>query len=251
MSAVRRRRLAADFEKLTDYVRQHARVRLVQSAGDPPEHYQLEYRIRSLRMVHEELQPVDKHLVEIKLPLNYPRVPPQCRMLSPVFHPNIAPHAICVGDHWSAGESLQSIVARIGEILAYQSYNVKSPLNGEAARWVDENKGQLPLDRVSMLVEEEQRQDSTPQKSPQATAAATSPARTAAPAPTAPPTPAAPPASVAASAPAATSAPPAPANLPSSISCPGCGTSFRMSPQLLGKRVRCTKCQNQFQVPEQ
>ena len=71
-----------------------------------------------------------------------------------MFHPNIAPHAICVGDHWSPGESLQSIVTRIGEILAYQSYNTKSPLNGEAARWVEENAHLVPTDRVSMLVED-------------------------------------------------------------------------------------------------
>jgi ubiquitin-protein ligase len=56
--------------------------------------------------------------VEITLPLHYPRTPPQCRMLTPIFHPNIAPHAICIGDHWSAGEPLCSIVARIGELIA-------------------------------------------------------------------------------------------------------------------------------------
>ena len=48
----------------------------------------------------EDLVEIKSHLVEIALPRNYPRVPPQCRMLTPVFHPNIAPHAICVGDHW-------------------------------------------------------------------------------------------------------------------------------------------------------
>ncbi len=154
MSTVRLRRLTADYEKLKEYVRLHPRIKLIQVEGDPPEQYQLEYRIRSLRMANGELEPIKQHLVEISLPRNYPRTPPQCRMLTPVFHPNIAPHAICVGDHWSAGESLQSIVTRIGEMLAYQSYNVKSPLNGEAARWVEENRDQLPLDRVSLLVEE-------------------------------------------------------------------------------------------------
>src|SRR6516225_2889830 len=63
----------------------------------------------------------------------------RCRFLTPIFHPNIAPHAIGIGDHWSPGEPLWSIVARIGEMIAYQSYNTKSPLNGEAARWVVEH----------------------------------------------------------------------------------------------------------------
>ena len=75
-------------------------------------------------------------------------------MLTPIFHPNIAPHAICIGDHWSAGEPLWSMVARIGEMIAYQSYNTKSPLNGEAARWVDQNMQRLPLDPVSLFVDD-------------------------------------------------------------------------------------------------
>ncbi|MEZ6058576.1 MAG: ubiquitin-conjugating enzyme E2 [Planctomycetaceae bacterium] len=154
MSNIRLRRLAADFDKLQNYVRRHPRVKLLQFDGDPPERFQMEYRICSLRQVGNELVRIKSHIVEIVLPRNYPRTPPQCRMLSPVFHPNIAPHAICVGDHWSAGESLQAIVMRIGEMLAYQSYNVKSPLNGEAARWVAEHAEELPLDNVSLLVDE-------------------------------------------------------------------------------------------------
>ena len=110
---------------------------IVEADGDPPERYQLDYRVTGLRLVDEELKTVKNHRVEIVLPATYPRLPPQCRMLTPVFHPNIAPHAICIGDHWSAGEPLVSIVARIAEMITYQSYNTKSPLNGEAApEWV-------------------------------------------------------------------------------------------------------------------
>src|SRR5438067_3917380 len=155
MSLVRLRRLQADYLKLQEYVRSHPRVQLVQYDGDPPERYQLRYQVLSLRQKDDELLEVSEHLVEIMLPRDYPRTPPQCRMLTPVFHPNIAPHAICIGDHWSAGESLSSLVARIGEMLAYQSYNTKSPLNGEAARWAAEHLDELPLDPVSMDVEGE------------------------------------------------------------------------------------------------
>jgi predicted Zn finger-like uncharacterized protein len=212
MSTVRLRRLKADSEKLQDYVRRHPRVRLVQMDGDPPERYQLEYRINSLRMVNGELQPVQSHLVEVVLPRNYPRTPPQCRMLSPVFHPNIAPHAICVGDHWGAGESLESIIIRIGEMLAYQSYNVKSPLNGEAARWVEENKLRVPLDRVSLLPEEERAAQSQ----------ATSPA------PSRP-----------------TASPPVNADQ-ITIRCPQCAAAYRVSPEIAGRDVKCKRCEHVF-----
>lgn len=227
MSTVRLRRLKADSLKLQEYVRRHPRVRLVQMDGDPPERYQLEYRINSLRKVGDELQPVQSHLVEVTLPRHYPRTPPQCRMLSPVFHPNIAPHAICVGDHWGAGESLESIIIRIGEMLAYQSYNVKSPLNGEAARWVEENKHLVPLDRVSLLPEEEKAEQSSDV-----------------------------PASVT-DGPVAAEAAPATTDVSMlaenvtvaqqvKVQCPECATAYRVASTLLGKNVRCKKCGQVF-----
>ena len=73
------------------------------------------------------------HRAEIFLPKDYPHRPPYCRMVTPVFHPNIDPQKICIGDHWSAGQRLAELIVRIGEMITYQSYNVKSPLNAEAA----------------------------------------------------------------------------------------------------------------------
>jgi ubiquitin-protein ligase len=67
-------------------------------------------------------------------------------MLTPIFHPNIDPSTICVGDHWTAGERLVDLVIRIGEMIAYQAYNIRSPLDGEAAMWADLNGEKLPID---------------------------------------------------------------------------------------------------------
>ena len=126
MSTVRLRRLAADYAKLQDYARHHPRVRLVQAVGDPPERYQIEYRIKSIRMVSGELQPVSSHLVEITLPLNYPRTPPQCRErihrhschLVPVSHWRLETHhhcstadRVCRGARWALTSSARSAPA--------------------------------------------------------------------------------------------------------------------------------------------
>jgi len=237
MSNVRLRRLNADHEKLQEYARLHPRITLLQAEGDPPERYQLQYRIRSLRSINGELEPVKDHTVEILLPRNYPRTPPQCRMLTPVFHPNIAPHAICVGDHWSAGESLQSIVTRIGEMLAYQSYNVKSPLNGEAARWVEENRDRLPLDRVSLLVDEQARDSGTP---PVASPGSTSSRRRS----TAPRSPSRESRATDDSSPVVLQ----PAAETIQTNCPECETVYTVKADYLGRRVRCKKCKTVFDV---
>jgi ubiquitin-protein ligase len=235
MSTVRLRRLHADYEKMQEYVNRHPRLQLIQAEGSPPERYQLEYRIRGLRQTADELSVVKSHMVEVSLPVSYPRTPPQCRMLSPIFHPNIAPHAICIGDHWSPGEPLWSIVARIGEMIAYQSYNTKSPLNGEAARWVDQHQAELPLDPVSMMPDD----------------ATTSRAE----APPAPPRPGqdARPSSRPSDRPAQSvpSSSPAPPPAGGEIACPQCGAKLQLRPELAGKQVRCLRCKTVFRIPLQ
>jgi ubiquitin-protein ligase len=152
--SVRLKRLRADADMVRSCFAAHPHIRIVDVQGDPPERYRIEFNVRGLVMQGDEVVPKDTHLVEVFLTLSYPRQAPQCRMLTPVFHPNIAPHAICIGDHWSAGQSLASIITRIGEMLSFQSYNVKSPLNGAAARWAEEHAAELPVDSVDLSVAE-------------------------------------------------------------------------------------------------
>ena len=98
----------------------------------------------------DAFQPNNVHRAEIWLSLDYPRRPPFCRMVTPVFHPNIDPQKICIGDHWNAGQSLLELITRIGEMITYQSYNVKSPLNAKAAMWAEQNESQLPLEKIDL-----------------------------------------------------------------------------------------------------
>lgn len=123
-------------------------IKIRSASGDPTDSYEIEYLVRSVEPGKSAQKPTprDSHLVEIKLTGEYPRTKPMCRMLTPIFHPNIDTSTICVGDHWTAGERLADLVIRIGEMLAYQAYNVQSPLDAEAAMWADLNKSTLPLD---------------------------------------------------------------------------------------------------------
>jgi hypothetical protein len=36
-------------------------------------------------------------------------------------------------------------------MIAYQSYNIKSPLNGEAAMWADQHEFLLPTDKSDLI----------------------------------------------------------------------------------------------------
>jgi ubiquitin-protein ligase len=241
MSTVRLRRLQADFDKMREYINRHPRLQMIQADGSPPERYQFEYRIRGLRQTADELSVVKSHMVEVSLPLAYPRMPPQCRMLTPIFHPNIAPHAICIGDHWSPGEPLWSIVARIGEMIAYQSYNTRSPLNGEAARWVDQHLDELPLDPVSMMPDDASPASQETARRPAQQSSAPPPQPTPPPPAAVRPTRPAPPQSSASETPVGESG----------IACPQCGATLKFKPELAGKQVRCLRCKTVFRIPLQ
>lgn len=146
------RRLQADFEQVTQAFANHPHVKLVDAQGTPPEKYTFEFHLHGLVPDGGGLASRDLHRAEVFLPLDYPRRAPFCRMTTPVFHPNIDPQKICIGDHWSAGESLAQLVVRIAEMISFQSYNVKSPLNAQAAAWTELNLARLPLDRADFGV---------------------------------------------------------------------------------------------------
>jgi ubiquitin-protein ligase len=143
----RLRRLRSDEELVKVAFVDSPRIRLLATEGDPPEKYTFELNVRGLTETPdgETVVPRSRHTAEIFLPLDYPRRPPFARMTTPVFHPNIDPQKICIGDHWSAGQSLALLILRIAEMICFQSYNVKSPLNARAAAWVEQNSANLPL----------------------------------------------------------------------------------------------------------
>jgi len=153
MDNVRLRRLKSDHEALRRLAHLHPKIEIEGVFGNPPERYRLVLKVKSLRERGEAIETATEHRLEVTMPRGYPRDAPMFRMLTPVFHPNIAPHAVCIGDNWTAGEPLDQLIQRVGEILAYQSYNTKSPLNGRAAQWVDEHRAQLPIDTEEFFVD--------------------------------------------------------------------------------------------------
>lgn len=140
----RQRRLAADYEALRSEFAGHDFVQITPIGHLPPETYRITYRLKGLKLDGDQPVPVTEHRVELRLPLMYPREQPIAIPLTPIFHPNIAA-TYCIGDYWSAGQPLTDIVAKMGDMIQYRVYNVKSPLNAAAARWVAENESLFPI----------------------------------------------------------------------------------------------------------
>ena len=147
MLSPRIRRLKLDYESLQQRFANWPVIRIAGTAGMPPELYRFQYFVRGLYVAAGgNIVERSEHLLEVNLSLGYPRRAPQCRMLTPVFHPNFDDSSVCIGDFWAASESLDDLIIRIGRMIAYQEYNTKSPLNGLAAKWAAQNAHLLPVD---------------------------------------------------------------------------------------------------------
>jgi len=150
---LRVRRLMSDADAVKIAFSNHPHVRVQSTVGDPAETYRFTFKVKGLtRDAKGRPAALNEHVAEIQLGADYPRLPPVCKMISPIFHPNIDTSYICIGDHWTAGERLVDLVTRIAEMIGYQAYNIRSPLDGEAAMWADLNASKLPLDATSFTI---------------------------------------------------------------------------------------------------
>lgn len=147
MPSPRTRRLLLDHQTLTSRLAAWPLIQITGTAGMPPEIYRFTYNLRGLYVAPSgEILERQIHVLEVNLSLGYPRRAPQCRMLTPVFHPNFDDAMVCIGDFWAASEGLDDLIIRIGRMITYQEYNTKSPLNGLAAKWAAQNSSLLPID---------------------------------------------------------------------------------------------------------
>src|ERR1700752_955580 len=147
MPSPRTRRLLLDHQTLTSRLAGWPLIQITGTAGMPPEIYRFTYNLRGLYVAPGgEILEREVHVLEVNLTLGDPRRAPQCRMLTPVFHPNFDDSMVCIGDFWAASEGLDQLIIRIGRMIAYQEYNTKSPLNGLAAKWAEQHAQLFPVD---------------------------------------------------------------------------------------------------------
>jgi len=168
MGSPRIRRLESDYQRLEDRFNNWPLIKVTGAEGNPPEKYTIEYNIKGLYTesdgsIHERYE----HVLEISLGLEYPRRPPKCRLLTPIFHPNFNETEVCAQDNYAASEGLDDLVVRIGQMIAYQYYNTKSPLNGLAAKWAAENSEKLPVDSREISPPQEKIGTSTTTEQPE------------------------------------------------------------------------------------
>lgn len=150
MTSPRHRRLEADADRMQQAFAGHPHVAVELLGPAPAERYRITYTVPGLYLTPDNrVARTHLHVIEVYLPASYPRDKPYCVAHTPVFHPNFGSH-VCIADHWSPAQSLVDVVVQMGEMLQWQVFNTRSPLNAVAARWAAENTHQLPVGMQSV-----------------------------------------------------------------------------------------------------
>jgi ubiquitin-protein ligase len=156
VSSPRLRRLHADLSAMLELAGVSDFITFCHE-GQPPDRYCVTYTCRGLVWTPGAAAPEvsDHHQGEFYLHRDYPRRPPQIGWRTPIFHPNILSSAegggVCIGG-WSPSESLADLVARVGLMVQFQSYNPDDVLNREAAAWAEAHRASLPVDDRPLVV---------------------------------------------------------------------------------------------------
>ncbi len=153
--AVDTNQLADDYNEIQDRFSHSPYVKILSTEGDPPNSYQIEYRIKGLTKNEAgQVVEADSHRVEITLPFGYPHFPPNCKPLTSIFHPDIDPDAVRIGDFWDGSHSLAELVVHIGNLIAFQKYSTENVFNSEALEWTTANSDKIPLQKIDFTVQE-------------------------------------------------------------------------------------------------
>lgn len=146
----RQRRLEADYAQLRQRFDGDPYLHIQPLGPAPFERYRITFRVPSLRLDASN-QPVrvPVTVVDLTLPITYPREKPFAATIGTVFHPNFGDH-ICLADYWSPAQSVADIISQIAEMLQWQRYNVRSPLNAIAADWVRTHADQVPIGTITL-----------------------------------------------------------------------------------------------------
>lgn len=141
----RDRRLRSDLRAITKLKTQSS-ILDFEGFENPPQKYIVTLRGRGLMQPPntDEVIYADFHQVEIKLGSEYPRKKPDLKWRTPIFHPNIsALGQVCLGGYstnWVPSLNLDELCEMLWDMVRYANYDVKSPYNYKAARWVERQR---------------------------------------------------------------------------------------------------------------
>lgn len=131
----------------------HRLITITPIKGDPPEQYELLYRLSFLQKSdNNTISPAKDPVIILTIPFGFPHFPPSCKPKSSIYHPDFDPAAICLGDFWHPKRSLVELIIHVGKLLNCETFSIENAFNEEAAIWYREHSGDFPLSDLSWTI---------------------------------------------------------------------------------------------------
>ncbi len=148
----RQDRLKSDFEAI-QALKAASTLFDFETTGEPPERYTVTFRGKGVARGSsgEEVEIIELHRCDIRLPYSYPERGPDIRWLTPIFHPNISFSGFInlkqIGLPWEKDITLDVVVERLWDLARMAHVTEDKAVNYTAKNWFEEeNTLRLPLD---------------------------------------------------------------------------------------------------------
>jgi ubiquitin-protein ligase len=125
-----------------------------ETSGNPPDRYTLIFRGKGITRgtsSKAEIETVELHRCDVRLPYSYPDRPPDIRWLTPIFHPNVSFSGYVdvkdIGLPWDKNLALDVVCERLWDMARLAYVDLDKASNYAAKNWFEDH-GELerPVD---------------------------------------------------------------------------------------------------------
>ncbi len=157
------KQLEAIFQEINEHFADNRYITVEPLEGEPPDKYEITYHIKGLHQnKKKEVIESSHHSIVISIPFGFPHFPPNCKPISPIYHPDFDQAAICIGDFWKKESTLSELIFHIGRMIYGKVFSVVNAFNEEAVIWYKQHHDSLPFEPVDIFLESERQQASSP-----------------------------------------------------------------------------------------
>ena len=150
MTQERQARLIAELECLRA-LKKTSSIFDFEGTGTAPERYTLSFRGKGIARdtsADADVEYVELHRIEMRLPYSFPQRPPDIRWVTPIFHPNVSFSGFInfndIGLPWEKDLGLDVVCERLWDVARFAFVNLDKAVNYAAKNWIEDDC-QLPL----------------------------------------------------------------------------------------------------------
>lgn len=153
MADEREERLIAELESLRA-LKKMSSIFDFESTGEAPDRYMILFRGNGIKRdtsADAEIETVELHKVELRIPYSYPQRSPDIRWTTPILHPNVSFSGFInvkdIGLPWEKDLGLDVLCERLWDVARLAYMNLDKAANYSAKNWFeDECDLELPVD---------------------------------------------------------------------------------------------------------